>query len=215
MILKTLAVRPFNSNCYIAGSESTREAMIVDPGAEPDMIMSTLAELGLKAVIIVATHGHADHVGAVQAIREATGAPFALHELECGNPYVERMTERISRMLEVSCEPPEPPDRLLADGDVIQVGDLRFTVLHIPGHSTGGIAIYGEGVVFSGDSLFQFDVGQTGFPGGSYKTMMAAICEKLLVLPDETVVYPGHGHPTVIHRERDWNPYVQAWRQDA
>ena len=214
MIVKTLAVRPFNSNCYIVGSESTREAMIVDPGAEPDMILSTLAELGLKAVILVATHGHADHVGAVQAVREETGAPFAMHELESGNPYVERMTERICRMLDVSSKPPEPPDRLLTDGEVIQIGDLRFTVLHIPGHSTGGIAIYGEGIVFSGDSLFQFDVGQTNFPGGSHRAMMAAICEKLLVLPDETVVYPGHGLPTVIHRERDWNPFVQAWHRD-
>ena len=188
--------------------------MIVDPGAEPDMILTNLAELGLKAVILVATHGHADHVGAMQAVREATGAPFAMHELESGNPYVERMTERICRMLDVSSKPPEPPDRLLADGEVIQVGDLRFTVLHIPGHSTGGIAIYGEGIVFSGDSLFQFDVGQTNFPGGSHRAMMAAICEKLLVLPDETVVYPGHGLPTVIHRERDWNPFVQAWHRD-
>ena len=179
------------------------------------MILSTLAELGLKAVILVATHSHADHVGAVQAIREETGAPFALHELECGNPYVERMTERICRMLEVSCEPPAPPDRLLTEGEIIRVGDLRFTVLHVPGHSTGGIALYGEGVVFTGDSLFQFDVGQTNFPGGSHRAMMAAICEKLLVLPDETVVYPGHGLPTVIHRERDWNPFVQAWRRDG
>lgn len=215
MILKTLAVRPFNSNCYIVGSEATREAMIVDPGAEPDTILSTLAELDLKAVILVATHGHADHVGAVQAIREATGAPFAQHELECGNPFVEKMVERISRMLNVSCEPPAPPDRLLVEGDAIEVGELRFTVIHIPGHSDGGIALYGEGVVFSGDSLFQFDVGQTGFPGGNYKAMMAAICEKLLVLPDETVVYPGHGFPTVIHREREWNPFVRAWRQGA
>ena len=215
MILKTITVRPFSSNCYLVGCESTRKGMIVDPGAEPGSILAAVAELGLTVSLIVATHGHIDHVGAVQAIREETGAPFAMHELESGNPYIERMTERICRMLDVASEPPSPPDRLVGDGEILEVGDLRFTVIHVPGHSDGGLALYGNGVVFSGDTLFQFDVGQTNFPGGSHRAMMAAICDKLLVLPDDTIVYPGHGLPTVIHRERDWNPFVQAWRRDG
>lgn len=215
MILKTITVRPFASNCYLVGCESTGKGMIVDPGAEPETILAAVADLGLTVAVIVATHGHIDHVGAVQALRERTGAPFAMHELEIGNPFIERMTERICRMLDVASEPPAPPDRLLRDGECLEVGNLRFTVLHIPGHSDGGLALYGHGVVFSGDSLFQFDVGQTHFPGGSHRTMMAAIAEKLLVLPDDTVVYPGHGLQTVIHRERDWNPFVQAFRRDG
>lgn len=197
MILKMLTVGPYMSNCYIVGSERTKEGMIIDPGAEGGAIVKAIERTGLTIKLIVATHGHIDHVGAVDYVREKTGAPFAMHETEQrrGGPY-----DRVPK-----------PDRPLHDGDVIEIDDLRFTVGHTPGHSAGGIVLIGTGIVFSGDTLFQFSIGRTDFPGGSYPDLMNGIFEKLMVLPDETVVYSGHGPETTIGMERKANPFVRDW----
>ncbi len=185
------------SNCYIVGSELTKEGLVIDPGAEPDAILKVINNLGIKIKLIVATHGHIDHVSAVNRIKEATGAPFAMHEAETVKGGV--------------FEKSPPVDKPLKHGDRIEVGDLQFEVRHTPGHSPGGIVLAGEGIVFSGDTLFQFSIGRTDFPGGSYEQLMTGIFKQLMVLPDETPVYPGHGPDTTIGMERKGNPFVQDW----
>lgn len=185
------------SNCYIVGSESTMQGIIIDPGADANAILSAVEQSGLSIKLIVATHGHIDHVGAVDQVRAKLGVPFAMHEAEnrTDGPY--------SRV--------PPPDQPLKDGDIIEVGDLKFTVRHTPGHSLGGIVLIGNGVVFSGDTLFQFSIGRTDFPGGSYPNLMTGIFEHLMVLPDDTVAYSGHGPQTTIGMERKANPFIRDW----
>ena len=206
-----LAVGPFMSNCYVVGSEKTREGMIIDPGAEPDTILRTVQETGLAIKLIVATHSHIDHVGAAKQVSEKTGAPFAMHEAERRGKIGEGISRMLGGMMGQSFGKPLEPDRLLRDGEIIEIGDLHFEVLHIPGHSPGGIALAGQGVVFSGDTLFQFSIGRTDFPGGSHAQLMDGIFAKLMVLPDDTIVYSGHGPETTIGRERQVNPFIHDW----
>jgi hydroxyacylglutathione hydrolase len=208
MIIKMLAVGPFAANCYIVGSSETKEGMIIDPGAEAETILKTVQQTGLSISIIVITHAHIDHVGALREVQEKTNARFAIHEAEKG--LVLSTPMRMLTSLGISpVKSPPSPDRLLKDGDRIDMGDLHFEVLHTPGHSSGGICLSGHGVVFSGDTLFNSGIGRTDFPGMSHERLMKSIREKLMVLPDETVVYPGHGPPTTIGDERRGNPFLQ------
>ncbi len=208
MILKELVVGPFASNCFIVGSEATKEGMVIDPGANADAILNAVRGLGLSVVLIVVTHNHVDHVGALRQVKESTGAGYAVHEAD-----VEGMTPALfGRMLGVvmsgSLKAPPKPDRLLHDGDVIEIGGLKFTALHTPGHTPGGISLHGEGVVFSGDTLFNFGIGRTDLSGGDYVTLINSIMTRLMALPDDTVVYPGHGSSTTIGAERNRNPFL-------
>lgn len=208
MILKALELGMFASNCYIVGSEATKEGMIIDPGAEGDVILEHAKELGLDIKLIAATHAHIDHVGALRAVKEATGATFAIHEADANQKVMQGMTRMLGALTR-SLSPPPKPDRLLKDGDTLEIGDLSFTVIHTPGHSPGGISIYGHGVVFSGDTLFNFGIGRTDFPGCSYEKLMDSIHSKLMTLPDETIVLPGHGPHTSIAIERQYNPFLR------
>jgi hydroxyacylglutathione hydrolase len=206
MILKTLVVGPFASNCYIVGSDSTKHGLIIDPGAEAKLILKTVNDLGLKIDLILVTHAHIDHIGALAPVKEKTGAKFAIHEAEAkaGLGMFSRM---LSSMTGGSFNQPPKPDRLLKDEDAIDVDGLIFTVLHTPGHSPGGISLYGHGILFSGDTLFNRGIGRTDFPGCSYEQIMNSIQNKLMTLPDETVVYPGHGPATTIGEEKRGNPF--------
>ena len=208
MIVKMLVVGPFASNCYIVGSSSTKQGMIIDPGAEAGTILRTVQQMELSIFLIVVTHAHIDHVSALRSVQEKTNAEFALHEAEKGLLLTAPMRMLTSLGLSPIKSPPQP-DRLLKDGDSIEIGDLHFEVLHTPGHSSGGISLLGQGVVFSGDTLFNFGIGRTDFPGCSHELLMESIREKLMVLPDETIVYPGHGPPTTIGDERRGNPFLQ------
>jgi hydroxyacylglutathione hydrolase len=206
MILKTLVVGPFASNCYIVGSDSSKQGLIVDPGAEAKLILKSVNDLGLKIGLILVTHAHIDHIGALAAVKENTGAKFAIHESEAkaGLGMFSRM---LSSVTGGSFSQPPKPDRLLKDGDTIDIDDIRFTVLHTPGHSPGGISLYGHGILFSGDTLFNHGIGRTDFPGCSYEQIMDSIQNKLMKLPDETIVYPGHGPSTTIGEEKRGNPF--------
>ncbi len=208
MIVKMLVVGPFATNCYIVGSSSTKQGMIIDPGAEAETILGTVQQMGLSISLIVITHAHMDHVGALRAVQEKTNAQFAVHEAEKGFVFSAPMRMLTSVGLTPFKSPPKP-DRLLKDGDSIDIGDLHFEVLYTPGHSSGGISLAGHGVVFSGDTLFNFGIGRTDFPGCSHERLMKSIREKLMVLPDETIVYPGHGPATTIGNEREWNPFLR------
>lgn len=206
MLLETLALGWFAANCYIVGCPATREGMIIDPGDEPERILEAVQRLKITVRCIVNTHGHADHIGANRDVKDATGAPVCIHRLDA--PLLADPARNLSAW---AGDPlaPVAPGRLLEDGDLVEVGQLRFRVLHTPGHTPGGICLAGEGVVFSGDTLFAGSVGRTDFPGGSHGALIRSIREKLLLLPDDTVVYPGHGPSTTIGEERAGNPFLQ------
>ncbi len=209
MILKALAVGPFASNCYIVGSEKTKEGMIIDPGADAPGILKTVREMGLKIALIVLTHAHIDHITALKPVKEKLAAPLAMHGEEYKSMgLMKKMGDAMVGMMGLKFDMPSNPERLLKDGDVIEIGDLKFTVLHTPGHSPGGICLLGEGIVFTGDTLFNYGIGRTDFPGSSYEEEMDSISKKLMVLPDETVVLPGHGPSSTVGRERKGNPFI-------
>ncbi|MBA7656235.1 hypothetical protein ES703_64155 [subsurface metagenome] len=206
MIVDKLVVGPFASNCYIVGSPSDKEGMIIDPGDKAKQILKKVEDLGLDIKLIVLTHGHIDHIGALKEVKKATGAEVAIH----GDDARSLRRQPLSIIFGLFYPTPPPPDRLLKDGDSIDVGDLHFVVLHTPGHTPGGICLLGQGVVFSGDTLFNYSIGRADLPGGSYSKLMNSIQTKLMTLPDNTVVYPGHGDETTIGAERRGNPYLQG-----
>ncbi len=208
MIVKRLEVGPYFSNCYIVGCEKTNAAMVVDPGAESARVQKTADGLGCTIKLIVATHTHADHIGGVAKLKELTGAEFAVHEAEGSTDMIRASNQMLASLMGGSAPATPQPDRLLKEGDSLEVGELRFQVLHTPGHSLGGISVVGHGVAFVGDTLFNLSIGRTDFPGGDYETIMRSIHSKLMVLPDDTKVYCGHMGETTIGFERKRNPFV-------
>ncbi len=207
MILAKLELGPFASNCYLVGAESNKEGIIIDPGAEADEILQKVEDLGLEVKFIVLTHAHFDHVGALKETREATGARVAIHADDAGGLQAKRP---VNPLFGFAFPSPPAPDQLLKDGDSLDIGDLRFRVLHTPGHTPGGICLLGEGVVFSGDTLFNLSIGRTDMPGGSYAQLLNGIHTKLMVLPESTIVYPGHGPQSTIGNERRMNPFLRG-----
>jgi len=180
--------------------------MIIDPGDEAEVILRNVKDLGLEIRSIVLTHGHIDHIGALKEVKEASGAEVAIHSDDA-----QALQEKsVSTLLGLSYPTPPPPDRLLEDGDSMDIGDLHFLVLHTPGHSPGGICLLGEGIIFSGDTLFNFGIGRYDLPGGSHSQLMNSIHTKLMILPDNTAVYPGHGPDTTIGAERSGNPFLRG-----
>ena len=207
MIVEKMVVGPLSTNCYLVACENGKEAMIIDPGDEAEVILKRVKELGLDIILIVLTHGHADHVAALKGVKEATTAEVAIHEADAGSLN----SAHLKMLLFIHGRRQGTPgsDRALRDGECIEVGNLNFTVLHTPGHTKGGICLYGEGVLFSGDTLFNYGIGRADLPGSSPVELMESIHGKLLPLPDEVVVYPGHGPATTIGAERRGNPFLQ------
>ena len=206
MIIQKLEVGMIAANCYIVADEEKKEGMIIDPGEEPGVIIKRIEELGLKIKYIVLTHSHPDHIGGIKGVKDATGAVVAIHENEAAslNPSGRRGG------FGFHSGETAPADLLLKGGDSLDIGDLHFLIVHTPGHSPGGICLIGEGVVFSGDTLFNFGIGRYDFPGSSGRQLMDSIYTKLMVLPDNTVVYPGHGPHTTIGAERSGNPFLRT-----
>jgi len=205
VIVRKLVVGPFATNCYIVGSEANKEGIIIDPADEARLILSQVESLELDIKLIVLTHGHLDHIGALKEVKEAIGAEVAIH----GDDVSLLQDHSLGALFGLFYPTPSPPDRLLKDGDSLDIGDLHFLVLHTPGHSPGGICLLGHGVVFSGDTLFNYGIGRTDFPGGSYSQLMNSIHSKLMVLPDDTIIYPGHGPDSTIGTERQGNPFLR------
>lgn len=204
MIVRKLVVGPYASNCYIVGSETTREGMIIDPGAEAKEILRAVEKLGLKIELIVLTHRHPDHVGAAAQVKKATGAEVATHA-ECAR----YLPQSPSYVYESSFEGVPKPERILKEGDSIDVGNLHFKVLHTPGHTPCGISLYGEGHVFTGDTLFNYGIGRYDLIDGDGEALIKGIKNKLLTLPPETIVHPGHGPDSTISTEKRANPFLR------
>ena len=207
MILHTIHVGITQTNCYVVGCEETREGAVIDPGGNPKRILKAVEESGLAIRYILNTHCHFDHMGANAAVVAATGARLALHPAEL--PILQARGGAAWFGVPVNESP--MPDVELEDGQVLEVGTLRFQVLHTPGHSPGGVTFYlaEEGVAFDGDVLFQMGVGRTDLPGGDWDTLVRSIREVLFALPDDTVLYSGHGPKTTVGREKRSNPWVR------
>jgi glyoxylase-like metal-dependent hydrolase (beta-lactamase superfamily II) len=205
MQIETLAVGPLQVNCFIVACEKTREALVVDPGDEAERILQRVQACGLQLKLIVNTHGHFDHIGGNRLLVEQSGAELLIHQDDL--PVLRRAREHAS-LYGMRVTPSPEPTRLLAGGETLEVGELRFRVLHTPGHSPGGICLLGDGHLFAGDSLFAGSVGRTDLPGGDHDTLIEGIRRQLLVLPEETVVHPGHGPDTTIGREKRENPFL-------
>ncbi len=204
MIFTKLSVGPMDNNCYIIGCGETMVAAVVDPGAEGERIISKLKELKLDCQYIILTHGHADHIGALQQVKKATGAQTVIHidDSEMLTDPVKNLSYFTGAKLGA-----DPADKLLQEGDVIQVGKVDLKIIHIPGHTPGGMCILVEDKLITGDTLFAGGIGRSDFPGGSHEALVASIKEKLFSLPSETKVYPGHGPSSTIGEEKRNNPY--------
>ena len=214
MIVKVLEGNLFAANCYIVASETTRRGMIIDPGVKAKDITNAVEELNISVSFIVLTHVHIDHFSALDTVKNTTKAQLAAFDTvtKKAPPKPSQVTKGL---VFVPFELPFQPDILLNDGDTIDIDDLHFSVLYTPGHSSDSISFWGHGVVFSGDTLFRRGIGVTLpglFPGHDHKQLKESIHEKLLTLPDNTIVYPGHGAATTIREERRLNPMLQSER---
>jgi hydroxyacylglutathione hydrolase len=200
-------------NCYIVGDPATREAIVIDPGDEPDELSAALAQHRLSVTAIVATHAHFDHVLAAERLTATTGAPFLLHRDDLALLDWLQESARVWLGRDVGGAP--DVDTLVAEGDALAAGGVELSVLHTPGHSPGSISLVADDVVFSGDTLFAGSVGRTDLPGGDSQELARAIRSKLFALGDDARVMPGHGPPTTLAEERRSNPFVGergGWR---
>ena len=206
MIFKTFVVGPLEVNCYILGCERSGEGIVIDPGDDAPEVLEALKDAQLSLKYILNTHGHFDHIGGVKRIKEATGAPFLLHEADLF--LVEALTEQAMMF---GMEPQESPevDGFLNDGDEVDFGSYRVLVVHTPGHSPGGVCFHMGDKLFSGDTLFAGSIGRTDLMGGSYEGLIRSVRTRILPLGDEVRVYPGHGPETTIGWEQLYNPFLR------
>jgi glyoxylase-like metal-dependent hydrolase (beta-lactamase superfamily II) len=202
-----IVVGLFQENCYIVGSRRTREAICIDPGDQPDDILALARDMGVEIKLIANSHAHIDHIMAVGDVKGRTGARFLLHPDDLG--LARHAPQSAARFLGYLPELPPEPDLLLADGDAVEVDGVQLKVIHTPGHTQGSVCYYAEGMLFSGDTLFRESIGRTDLPGGDFDQEMRSIVDRLLALPDETVVLPGHMLETTIGAERQNNPFIR------
>jgi glyoxylase-like metal-dependent hydrolase (beta-lactamase superfamily II) len=195
----------FGENCWLLADARTGEAVIIDPGEEPQMFLAELNTRGWSLGGIWITHGHIDHILGVAAVKRATGAPIYLHPAD--RPLYDSLTQQGS-WFGLTVDPLPPPDRDLEAGQRLDVGGIEFTVRHTPGHSPGSVSFVRQGTIFGGDVLFNGSIGRTDLPGGDAATLLKSIHRDFLSLPDSTVVRSGHGPETTIGVERLTNPFL-------
>jgi glyoxylase-like metal-dependent hydrolase (beta-lactamase superfamily II) len=210
MLRKSLVVGPVGCNCTVVACPVTHEALIVDPGGDAGKILALLAKMGARAVGIVHTHGHFDHILGTREVAAATSAPVSIHG---GDLELYRGLVRQARYFDLVAEQPPEPAQILAGGETLSFGQLKARILHTPGHTPGSVGLYIETtgaapLLLAGDTLFAGGIGRTDLPGGSWEQILRSIRDTLFALPDETVVVPGHGDETTIGEEREENPYV-------
>lgn len=206
MKIETIPAGIYDANCYLVYSEKDKKGIVIDPGGHGDRIIGQIESLGLDIKYIILTHGHGDHVGGVKDIKEHTNAKIGIHKddeslLIHGDSSLPTQVPEDSAVNKV--------DIFLNDGDLIKFGELTAKIIHTPGHTPGGISINVEDRLFTGDTLFAGSIGRTDFPGGSFESIISSIKDNLLIYPDETIVYPGHGPSSTIVREKKSNPFVK------
>ena len=207
MIHEILPVGPLQCNCSVVGDEGTREALVIDPGDDIDEILKLIRKHALTVKQIIITHAHIDHVGGAMKLRKATGAPILLNQ----NDYaLLKMLDAQAAWIGMASPGNVEIDQSLADADKVKAGSLEADVLHTPGHTEGSICLYfaPEKKLIAGDTLFAGSIGRTDLPGGSMQKIINSLHERVLALPDETVVVPGHGPLTTIGDERETNPFL-------
>jgi len=206
MYLERMEVGPVLTNCYLVGCEETREGLLIDPGGDGERILNAVRRAGLTVRQLLNTHGHADHIAANAAVKRALDCAILVHEADA-----DMITSREASLLDwiPGGEPSPQADRRLRDGDRVVVGTLEFRVVHLPGHTPGGIGLLDEAVLFSGDTLFAESMGRTDLPGGSEDALLRSLGERIAPLEETVAVYPGHGPPTTIGREKERNPYLR------
>lgn len=198
---------PFVENCYLVIDEASNTCAVIDPGEQAGLVLHKLEASGATPVGIWLTHAHIDHVLGVPALVAATGVPTFLHPAD--RPLYDSVPDQAA-WFGLTADPLPPPDRGLSAGERLRLGSAEFEVRHAPGHSPGHVVFVGSGAVFGGDVLFQGSIGRTDLPGGDYDTLLDSIARELLVLPDSTIVYTGHGPATTIGAERRTNPFLRA-----
>jgi hydroxyacylglutathione hydrolase len=208
--VEQIPVGALGTNCYLVWDEGTKKGILVDPGDNATRIMNRVREHELTITSIIATHCHFDHIGAVAPLLEELKVPFMMHKDDLS--WVEE-SENAAARWGFTIRKPKDPDRFLEDGDIIDVGGEKLTVLHTPGHSSGGMSLLYQGgapnIVIVGDTLFQGSIGRTDFRQGSFELLERSIREKLYSLPDDTIVFTGHGSSTTIGQEKRSNPFVR------
>lgn len=200
-----VVVGGLETNCYLAYCSESLECAVIDPGAEAERIFPEITENDLKPIMILNTHGHIDHIGANKDIKDKFSIPLCIHDLD--GPLLQKVQEFELSLFLGARESP-PADRLLHDGDEIKIGKSTLRVIHTPGHTPGSVSFLGEGLLFSGDTLFCGGVGRTDLPGGSFKDLESSIRNKILSLPPETRVLPGHGPLTSVGEEKESNLFL-------
>jgi hydroxyacylglutathione hydrolase len=207
-IVETFPVGPLQCNCTVLADPVSREAVVIDPGDEPERILRALESAKLRAVALVHTHAHLDHITASRAVKEATGAPIRLHAAD--RPLYDALPEQAA-FFGLRADAPLPPDAPLSDGDVVGFGPYRLRAIHTPGHTPGSTCFFLEGdspVLFSGDTLFRRSIGRTDLWGGDTDAILASIRGRLFPLDGATPVVCGHGDDTTIAEEKRLNPFA-------
>lgn len=203
----SLIVGALGVNCYIPYCEQTRQCAIIDPGDKADKILGLVQKNNLQPKYILLTHGHFDHIGAVKELKEKTGAQIGVHPEDAAmliDPAENLSSLAGGKPIRIQA------DLMVEDGMVLQIGNIRFKAIHTPGHTAGGLCFLGEGVLFTGDTLFAGSVGRTDLPKGSHAALIQSIQEKLMILEDDLVIYPGHGGLSTLGQERFSNPFLQG-----
>lgn len=208
MIHEILPVGPLQCNCSIFGDETTKEAIVIDPGDDIGDIEAILARHELRCKAIVITHAHIDHIGGAQKLKASTGAPVYMNSAD---QELYDHLDMQAAWLGIPAPAQTEIDTPAREGDTLLLGETELHVLHTPGHTQGSLCLWmpAEGKLISGDTLFRESIGRTDLPGGNSRQILASIHTKLLALPDETAVFPGHGGPTTIAHERERNPFLR------
>ncbi len=207
MKVEKLVVGEMQANCYLAWDEQSKEAVVIDPGGDADTIVDAISRNSLKVIHIIDTHAHVDHVGANDLIRQKTEASLFIHSADVS--LLQDLELNLSQMLGRE-KNFLPPTGVLEDKDKLKLKGFDLEVLHTPGHTPGSVCLYGDGRLFSGDTLFAGGVGRTDLPGGNFKQLKDSLEHKILKLSDKVVVYPGHGPNTTIGKERRDNPFLAS-----
>jgi glyoxylase-like metal-dependent hydrolase (beta-lactamase superfamily II) len=207
MVVHKLTLGMFAVNNFIIHSQNSSKAILIDACDDPDSILTKISELNLDLIYLINTHGHGDHIAGNEKILKQTGAKLMIHPLD--EPYLYDPSLNLSSFMGIELKSPSP-DRLLNEGDIVELDEIQLKVFHTPGHSPGNITLVSDEVAFVGDVIFRESIGRTDFPGSSHQQLIETIQSKIYTLPDNTILYNGHGPETTVGHEKNHNPFVRG-----